>query len=129
VSTLRAKCPDCHTLTAVAIGGDYQCHSCGREFGAGLVLVAGEPELELPWPLAATIDDPAELPALPTRPLVVAGSRAIHDAVAGAVAGYVLVEPGAREEELAERPRPAGAGFIGFADAEQVARLAHALGL
>jgi hypothetical protein len=129
VSTLRARCPDCRTLTAVAIGGDYQCHSCGREFGAGLVRVAGEPELELPWPLAATIDDPAALPPLPLRPLVVADSRAVHDAVAAVVDGYLLVGPDAREEELAALPRPAGAGFMGLGDAERVARLAHALGL
>ena len=39
MSTLRARCPDCRTLTAVAIGTEYQCHSCGREFAAGLVRV------------------------------------------------------------------------------------------
>ena len=39
VSTLRARCPDCRTLTAVAIDDEYQCHSCGREFAAGLVRV------------------------------------------------------------------------------------------
>jgi hypothetical protein len=129
VSVLRAKCPDCRTLTAVAIDGDYQCHACGREFGAGLVRVAGEFELRLPWPDAAVIDDPAALPDLPARPLVVGGSRAVHDAVAAAVPGYLLVEPGALEEALAAQPRPAGAGFMGFTDAETIARLGHALGL
>jgi hypothetical protein len=129
VSVLRAKCPDCRTLTAVAIDGDYQCHACGREFGAGLVRVAGELELRLPWPDAAVIDDPAALPNLPARPLVVGGSRAVHDAVAAAVPGYLLVEPGALEEALAAQPRPAGAGFMGFTDAETIARLGHALGL
>ena len=39
VSRLRARCPDCRTLTAVAVGPEYQCHSCGREFCAGLVRV------------------------------------------------------------------------------------------
>ena len=39
MSRLRAKCPDCQTFTAVAMGPDYQCHSCGREFAAGLVRV------------------------------------------------------------------------------------------
>ena len=39
VSTLRARCPDCRTLTAVALDDEYQCHSCGREFAAGLVRV------------------------------------------------------------------------------------------
>ena len=31
MSTLRARCPDCRTLTAVAIDDEYQCHSCGGE--------------------------------------------------------------------------------------------------
>ena len=39
MSSLRARCPDCRTLTAVAVGPEYQCHSCGREFAAGLVRV------------------------------------------------------------------------------------------
>ena len=39
MSTLRARCPDCRTLTAVAIDMEYQCHSCGRAFAAGLVRV------------------------------------------------------------------------------------------
>jgi hypothetical protein len=129
VSVLRAKCPDCRTLTAVAIGGDYQCHACGREFAAGLVRVAGELALDIPWPEAAVIDDPAALPQLPGRPLVVAASREVHAAVAAQVEGYLLVEPDAREEALAALPQPPGAGFVGFTDAEAVARLAHALGL
>ena len=39
MSFLRAKCPSCRTLTAVAIGPEYECHSCGRTFAAGLVRV------------------------------------------------------------------------------------------
>ena len=39
MSLLRAKCPSCKTLTAVAIGPEYECHSCGRTFAAGLVRV------------------------------------------------------------------------------------------
>ena len=39
MSRLRARCPDCRTFTAVAIGPGYECHACGREFGAGLVRV------------------------------------------------------------------------------------------
>jgi tRNA(Ile2) C34 agmatinyltransferase TiaS len=39
MSRLRARCPDCHTYTAVAIGPGYECHACGREFAAGLVRV------------------------------------------------------------------------------------------
>jgi len=39
VSLLRAKCPTCHAYTAVAVGSEYECHSCGRTFAAGLVRV------------------------------------------------------------------------------------------
>jgi arginase len=96
VSALRAKCPDCRTLTAVAIGPEYQCHACGREFAAGLVRVprawgaGGEAMAEaaampLPWPEAATIDEPSleeQIAAtgreLPARPLVVGGCCCAH---------------------------------------------------
>jgi hypothetical protein len=95
VSALRARCPDCRTLTAVAIGADYQCHSCGREFAAGLVRVPraweGADETgdaaraELPWPEAATVDEPsleAQIEAtarlLPGRPLVLGGCGYAH---------------------------------------------------
>jgi len=122
VSSLRARCPDCRTLTAVAIGPDYQCHSCGREFAAGLVRLEGG--LDLPWP-----DTGGDLPA---RPLVTGGTRAEHEEIAARLAGdYVLVE-GPRdglERAFAELPTPAGAGFIGFDDPDAVARLARALGL
>jgi tRNA(Ile2) C34 agmatinyltransferase TiaS len=68
VSRLRARCPDCRTLTAVAIGGDYQCHSCGREFAAGMVRVprawghggeamAEAARLPLGYPEAAVIEE------------------------------------------------------------------------
>jgi arginase len=96
VSALRAKCPDCRTLTAVAIGPDYQCHSCGREFAAGLLRiprawgVGGEAMAEaagmsLPWPEAATIAEETleaqiETTAreLPQRPLVLGGCCCAH---------------------------------------------------
>ena len=39
MSILRARCPTCHGLTAVAIGDGYECHACGRTFAAGLVRV------------------------------------------------------------------------------------------
>jgi hypothetical protein len=39
MSVLRARCPRCETLTAVALGDGYQCHACGAEFAAGLVRV------------------------------------------------------------------------------------------
>jgi hypothetical protein len=96
VSTLRARCPDCRTLTAVAVGSDYQCHACGREFAAGLVRVprawgrGGEAMAEfaaarLPWPEAAVVDEPtlddqiaATGRSLPARPLVLGGCCCAH---------------------------------------------------
>jgi arginase family enzyme len=96
VSTLRARCPACRTLTAVAIGDEYQCHSCGREFAAGLVRVprawgdGGESMAEaaamnVPWPEAATIAEStlaAQIEAtarvLPARPLVLGGCCCSH---------------------------------------------------
>jgi arginase family enzyme len=96
VSTLRARCPDCRTLTAVALDAEYQCHSCGREFGAGLVRVprswgaggesmAAAAWLELPYPEAAvveeaTLEDQITVQArnLPARPLVLGGCCCAH---------------------------------------------------
>jgi arginase len=104
LSALRAKCPDCRTLTAVAIGPDYQCHSCGREFAAGLLRVprawgggggggggdggeamAGAAAMSLPWPEAATVAEEtleAQIGAtareLPARPLVLGGCCCAH---------------------------------------------------
>ena len=55
MSRLRAKCPECKTYTAVAIGPDYECHSCGRVFHSGLVRVpqawgdGGEAMAESAW--------------------------------------------------------------------------------
>src|SRR5581483_3730189 len=96
MSALRARCPDCRTLTAVAIGPDYQCHACGREFGAGLVRVprawgdggdtmAAGAAMSLPWPEAATIEERSlERQVvvlgreLPVRPLVLGGCCCSH---------------------------------------------------
>jgi len=96
VSTLRARCPDCRTLTAVALGADYQCHSCGREFAAGLVRVprawgrGGESMAEaaamnVPWPEAATIAEQTlavQIEStdhnLPVRPLILGGCCCSH---------------------------------------------------
>jgi arginase family enzyme len=104
VSRLRAKCPHCKTFTAVALGPDYQCHSCGAEFGAGLVRVprawgkggeamAEAANLELPYPEVAvvaedTLEDQhlALASELPERPLVVGGCCCSH---VGAVEGLV----------------------------------------
>jgi arginase len=105
VSRLRAKCPDCKTYTAVAIGPDYECHSCGRVFHAGLVRVpqawgdGGEAMaeaawLELPFPEAAVIEAATlqeEILALaadlPERPLVLGGDCCSH---VGAVEGLAV---------------------------------------
>jgi arginase family enzyme len=96
VSTLRARCPDCRTLTAVAIDTEYQCHACGREFASGLVRVptawgkdgqtmADAANMALPWPEAvvveeATLDEEiAQIGrALPKRPFVLGGSCCGH---------------------------------------------------
>jgi arginase len=110
VSRLRARCPDCRTLTAVALGPEYQCHSCGREFAAGLVRVPrawgadGEPMAEaaflaLPYPETAIVEEEtlaeqsAALAAdLPDRPLVLGGCCCAH---VGAVQG-LAARPGGR---------------------------------
>ena len=102
MSRLRAKCPDCKTFTAVALGPDYECHACGGEFHAGLVRVAhawgegGEAMaeaawLELPFPEAAVVEAEsleeqslALAADLPERPLVLGGCCCSH---IGAVEG------------------------------------------
>ena len=96
MSALRARCPDCRTLTAVAVGTEYQCHACGREFASGLVRVptawgedgetmAEAATMELPWPEAAVVDEPtledeiAQVAReLPARPFVLGGSCCSH---------------------------------------------------
>jgi arginase len=102
MSTLRAKCPTCQALTAVAVGPEYECHSCGRTFGAGLVRVprawgnGGEPmvdaaHLPLDYPEAAVIEEQslhaqslALASDLPVRPLILGGCCCSH---VGAVEG------------------------------------------
>jgi arginase len=96
MSRLRAKCPDCKTFTAVALGPEYQCHACGREFSAGLVRVprawgrGGEAmseaaSLQLPYPEAAVIAEDslgeqtlAIASELPERPLMLGGCCCAH---------------------------------------------------
>ena len=96
MSSLRAKCPHCRTLTPVALGLDYECHACGRTFAAGLVRVprawgvGGEPMVEaaglpLPYPEAAVVaadslDEQRRAVAaeLPERPLVLGGCCCAH---------------------------------------------------
>ena len=102
MSRLRAKCPDCRTLTAVALGGEYECHACGRVFSAGLVRVprawgkdgsamAEAAFLPLPYHEAAVVEEESlaeqtlVLAAdLPDRPLVLGGCCCAH---VGAVEG------------------------------------------
>jgi len=104
VSLLRAKCPDCRTLTAVAVDSGYQCHSCGREFSAGLVRVprawgtggeamAEAASLELPYPETAVIErdtleeqSAAIAALLPERPLVLGGCCCAHVGAVGGLA-------------------------------------------
>ena len=96
MSTLRAKCPDCQTFTAVAMGPDYQCHSCGREFGAGLVRVprawgnggddmAEAALLPVGYPEALVVEEDtldeqnlALAAGIPDRPLVLGGCCCSH---------------------------------------------------
>jgi arginase family enzyme len=110
MSLLRAKCPTCNAYTAVALGPDYECHSCGRTFAAGLVRVprawgnGGEPmkesaSLPLDYPEAAVVEEDslhaqtlAVASDLPVRPLVLGGCCCSH---IGAVEGLA-----ARHERL-----------------------------
>ncbi|HSS81945.1 MAG TPA: arginase family protein [Gaiellaceae bacterium] len=96
MSRLRARCPDCRTFTAVAIGPGYECHSCGREYGAGMVRVpqawgeggesmAEAARLPLPYPEAAVVEEEtldeqtlAVAIDLPERPLVLGGCCCAH---------------------------------------------------
>jgi len=102
MSRLRAKCPDCKTFTAVALGPDYECHACGRVFHSGLVRVpqawgdggeamAESAWLELPFPEAAVVEAEtleeqslALAADLPERPLILGGDCCSH---VGAVEG------------------------------------------
>jgi arginase family enzyme len=102
MSALRARCPTCNALTAVAVGPEYECHSCGRTFAAGLVRVprawgaggeamAEAASLPLDYPEAAVIEETtlhaqnlALASDLPVRPLVLGGCCCSH---VGAVQG------------------------------------------
>ena len=102
MSTLRARCPLCRTLTAVAVDELYECHSCGSSFAAGLVRVprawgvGGDAmreaaSLDLPYPEALVVEagtleeqSKAVARALPVRPLVLGGCCCAH---VGAIRG------------------------------------------
>jgi arginase len=99
---LRARCPTCRTLTAVAVDDGYECHSCGRSFAAGLVRVPrawgddGEAMVEaaglpLDYPEVAVVEEEtlamqtlAVASDLAARPLVLGGCCCSH---VGAVEG------------------------------------------
>jgi arginase family enzyme len=102
VSLLRARCPTCRTLTAVALDDGYECHACGRSFAAGLVRVprawgeGGEAMVEaaalaLDYPEVAVVEEEtlamqtlAVASDLPARPIVLGGCCCSH---VGAVEG------------------------------------------
>jgi arginase family enzyme len=107
MSSLRARCPDCRTFTAVAVDDGYECHRCGRAFAAGLVRVprawgeGGEGMVEgarvaVPYPEVAiierdTLDEQsgAIADALPLRPVVLGGCCCAHVGAARGLAGRV----------------------------------------
>jgi arginase len=111
VSTLRARCPFCRTLTAVAFDDGYECHACGAPFAAGLVRVPrawgaggdvmGEAALlGVPYPETLVVDrdtleeqSAAIAHGLPKRPLVLGGCCCAH---IGAIRGLA-----ARHDRLA----------------------------
>ena len=102
MSRLRAKCPDCKTQTAVALGPEFECHACGRTFLAGLIrvprawgkggeMMAEAAQLPLPYPEVAVVEEDslhaqtlALASELPVRPLILGGCCCAH---AGAVQG------------------------------------------
>ena len=102
MSALRARCPNCKTFTAVAVGESYECHRCAATFTAGLVrvprawgtdgdgMVAGA-AIALPYPEVSIVDrgtldeqHHAVAASLPARPIVVGGCCCAH---VGAVRG------------------------------------------
>src|SRR5438132_5970275 len=106
VSRLRARCPACRTLTAVALGADYECHSCGSTYAAAVVRIEPAPPLELPWPDAGV----ADAGGLPGRPIVLAEEHAVP----AAAVGGVLVRLSADGLDPPERDLPAAlAGAAG----------------
>jgi arginase family enzyme len=107
MSSLRARCPNCRTFTAVAIGSGYECHSCGATFTAGLVRVprawgtggdgmAEAARIPLPFPEAAVVEKDsldeqiaAVADALPARPIVLGGCCCTHVGAARGMARRV----------------------------------------
>ena len=107
MSALRARCPNCRTFTAVAVGEGYECHSCGSTFSAGLVRVptawgkggeamADGARIPLPYPEVAVVErdtldeqNAAVAEALAARPIAVGGCCCTHVGAATGVARRV----------------------------------------
>ena len=107
MSALRARCPNCRTFTAVAVGDGYECHRCGRTFAAGLVRVpaawgtggdamAGGARIPLPYAETAVVErgtleeqTDAVADALPARPIVLGGCCCTHVGAATGLARRV----------------------------------------
>jgi len=107
MSSLRARCPSCRTFTAVAVGGGYECHSCGTTYGAGLVRVprawgqggegmAGGARIPLPFPEVAVVEretldeqNDAVADALSARPIALGGCCCTHVGAARGLARRV----------------------------------------
>jgi arginase family enzyme len=107
MSSLRARCPNCRTFTAVAIGDGYECHSCGSTFSAGLVRVpaawgaggegmAESARIALPYPEVAVVEretldeqNEAVAAALGARPIVLGGCCCTHVGAATGLARRV----------------------------------------
>jgi arginase len=107
MSLLRARCPTCRALTAVAVDERYECHSCGRTFSAGMIRVprawgdGGEAMIEaarlpLDYPEVAVVEEEtlaaqtlAVASDLPWLPLVLGGCCCSHvGAIEGLAARY-----------------------------------------
>jgi arginase family enzyme len=107
MSSLRARCPNCRTFTAVAIGDGYECHRCGSTFAAGLVRVptawgsggegmADGARIALPYPEVAVVErdtldeqNHAVDKALAPRPIAVGGCCCTHVGAAQGLARRV----------------------------------------
>jgi arginase len=107
MSSLRARCPNCRTFTAVAVGEGYECHACGSTFAAGLVRVpaawgkggegmAEAAQISLPYPEVAVVErstldeqNEAVAAALPERPVVLGGCCCTHVGAATGIARRV----------------------------------------
>jgi arginase family enzyme len=107
MSSLRARCPNCRTFTAVAVGEGYECHACGSTFAAGLVRVpaawgkggegmAAAARVPVPYPEVAVVEqstleeqNEAVAAALAARPVVLGGCCCTHVGAATGVARRV----------------------------------------